>query len=164
VQADGELLDQRSRSLSGEPTWVRSGLEIFSRSSTMTSHDWLQIMQSAGDYILAGVVQDKRRLTALYALVAACQGCLTAISPAGIDDREKINKLKIQVAEALSLCELVSSVTSSGTFSTCVHQCIHVMRTGAAEDRDGCHVPHPPAHARLHVQVERDQKLLGVLR
>jgi hypothetical protein len=100
-------MDTRSLALSGEPSWVRSGLEIFTRASTMTSHDWLQIMQAAGEYILADVVEDKRRLKALLSLVSACQGVLTNISPAGVDDREQIVQLKIKVAEALSLCELV---------------------------------------------------------
>jgi hypothetical protein len=93
--------------LAGEPSWIRSGLEIFSRAGSMTSHDWLQIMQSAGDYILADIVEDVRRRRALYALVEACHGCLTLISPAGVDDRDAIVALKIKVAAALSLCELV---------------------------------------------------------
>jgi len=112
VQAAGELLDNRSLALSGEPSWIRSGLECFTHSANMTSHDWMQMMQSAGDYILADIVEDKRCTTALYALVAACQACITTFCPADANgddfDRGKIAALKIQVAEALSLCELVS--------------------------------------------------------
>jgi hypothetical protein len=110
VQEKGMLLDARSLALAGEPTWIRSGLQIFSRSSTMNSHDWLQMIQSAGDYIMADIVSNERRETALFALVDACQLCLTMISPAGIDDRDEILKLKIKVAEALSLCELVKTL------------------------------------------------------
>jgi hypothetical protein len=96
--------------LSGEPTWIRSGLEIFSRASTMNSHDWIQMIQGAGDYLLADIASNKRRETALFALVEACQLCLTMVSPAGVDDRDKIVELKLKVAEALSLCELVSAL------------------------------------------------------
>jgi hypothetical protein len=126
-------MDRRSLALAGEPTWVRSGLEIFSRSSTMTAHDWIQIMQSAGEYILANVVDDQRRMRALLALVDACQGVLTTISPADIDDREKISALKIQVAEALALCELVRTTYSHllcmPTFTACMSTLLLKMST-----------------------------------
>jgi hypothetical protein len=121
MQEHGKTLDQRSLALAGEPSWIRSGLQVFSASSTMTSHDWIQMMQSAGDYILAEVVEDKRRLIALHALVAACQGCLVNASPAGVDDREEIVALKIKVAEALSLCELVQTHASRA-------RCLHVYK------------------------------------
>jgi len=123
LQKAAALLDGRSLNLSGEPTWIRSGLEIFSRSSTMTSYDWMQIMQSAGDYILADIVEDVRRREALYALVEACRGCYTLLSPDGVDDRHKIIALKIQVAEALSLCELVLPKTE---LSVMFHILLHV--------------------------------------
>lgn len=123
VQTEAELLDARSLCLAGEPTWIRSGLEIFSRASTMTSHDWLQVIQSAGDYILADIVADKCRREALYALVEACSACLTLVSPAGVDDRDKIVALKIKVARALSLCELVLPKTEMAVM---FHALLHV--------------------------------------
>jgi hypothetical protein len=100
-------MDARSLALSGEPAWIRSGLEIFTRASTMTSHDWIQVIQSAGDYILADIMTDKRREIALSALVQVCQEIITTESPEGVDDRDKIVALKIKTAEALSLCEMV---------------------------------------------------------
>jgi hypothetical protein len=104
-------MDRRSLSLAGEPTWIRSGLEVFTRASSMTSHDWLQMMQTAGDYILEGVSTDVTRLDALFGLVAATQAIIAATSPAGVDDRDAIGKLKLQVVEALSMCELVHTRT-----------------------------------------------------
>ena len=89
----------------------------------MTSHDWIQIMQAAGDYILADIVEDGNRRRALYALVEACQDCLTFESPANGDDREKIAALKIKVAEALSLCELVLPKTE---LAVMFHVLLHV--------------------------------------
>ena len=48
----GALLDERSRALAGEPSWIRSNIEVFSHSGTMTAHDWIQIITKAGDFIL----------------------------------------------------------------------------------------------------------------
>ncbi len=126
-------MDRRSLSLAGEPSWIRSGLEVFTRASSMTSHDWMQMMQGAGAYILEGVSQDTTRLDALFGLVAATQAVLAVVSPAGVDDRDAIHRLKLQVIEALSRCELVQTRarlsaihTHTCVFSTFVLKHVHI--------------------------------------
>jgi hypothetical protein len=107
TKEDGLLMDRRSLALAGEPTWIRSGLEVFTRASSMTAHDWLQMMQFAGDYILEGVTKDTRRLDALFGLVEVVQEICATITPADVDNRDAIGKLKLKLVEALSQLELV---------------------------------------------------------
>ena len=101
-QVKGELLDRRSRSLSGEPSWIRSNIEIFSHSGACTSHDWIQLIQSAGDYILADVLDDGPKSDSLYGLLWICNKLLTTTSPFDTDNREDVDLLKREVV--LVLC------------------------------------------------------------
>ena len=55
VQDVGQELDRRTMSLAGEPSWIRSNLTVFSKKSTVTSHDWLQLVAAAGDFLFAGL-------------------------------------------------------------------------------------------------------------
>lgn len=100
------MLDKRSRSLAGESSWVRSNLEIFSTPGHFKAHDWLRIIQDAGDYILHDLFPDNpQRMEALYSLVAVCNACITMTSAYNSDNREQIDRLKLRVIEALCKCE-----------------------------------------------------------
>ena len=101
------MLDNRSLSLAGEPSWIRSNIEVYTHGGTMNSHDWLRLVQGAGDYMLADLYEDTYKMDALYALVAACNGCLTKTSAYDSDNREEANKLKEDVIVALCKCESV---------------------------------------------------------
>ena len=119
-------VDGRSRALAGEPSWVRSNLEIFTHASTLTSHDWIQLVQSAGHYILAGIFPDRaqqRKEKALQALVAACNAVLTMTSDRDSDSRDQVDRVKVQVVEALCLCESVLPVTE---LPVMLHILLHV--------------------------------------
>ena len=53
VQKYGQdVLDSRSLALAGDSSWIRSNIEVYSHSGTMTAHDWIQIITKAGDYIM----------------------------------------------------------------------------------------------------------------
>jgi hypothetical protein len=118
-------LDARSRNLAGDPSWVRSNVEIFTHSSTMTAHDWLVIMSDAGEYILHGVF-DTHKNDALLALLAATGACLKATCAVDSDQRDDIDRLKLQVVEACCLCEAVLPATE---LSVLFHILIHVPDT-----------------------------------
>lgn len=118
------MLDARSLALAGEPSWIRSNLEVYTHGSTMTSHDWIQLVQSAGDYMLADLFPDKpRRAEALYALLAACNAVLNITSAFDSENRDAINALKLQCVEALVLCE---SVLPRSELAVVFHVLLHV--------------------------------------
>jgi hypothetical protein len=106
MQETGRKIDARCRALAGEPTWIRSNVEIFEHGSTLNSHDWIQLIQSAGAYILAGLYPDKpQRMKAITALLDACSKCLVMNSAADSDNRDDMDKLKLEVTVALCKCE-----------------------------------------------------------
>lgn len=106
AQAEGAEMDSRGRSLAGEPSWIRSNVEIYSHGGNLTAHDWLQVIQSAGDYILAGLFpKHPQRMEAIYALLAACSKILRATSAVDSDNREDLDALKLEVVVALCHCE-----------------------------------------------------------
>jgi hypothetical protein len=87
------MLDKRSRVLGGEPSWIRSNVEIHTHGGTLTSHDWMNLIQSAGDYILADLYPKlPYRMDALYSLLAACNEVLNMVSPADDDNRDEVDK------------------------------------------------------------------------
>lgn len=105
-QAEGEKLDARGRSLAGEPSWIRSNVEIYSHGANLTAHDWLQVVQSAGDYVLANLFPDyPHRMEAIHALLAVCSKILRATSAVDSNNREDLDALKLEVVVALCHCE-----------------------------------------------------------
>ena len=123
-QTQKELLDQRSLNLAGEPRWIRSGIQIGTKTSALTAHDWLRVMQGAGDYILAGVCEPGSvREEALYALLSACQGLLETESSADHPNDDALQALQMEVLEALCLCEAALPLV---TQPICLHILMHV--------------------------------------
>ena len=123
MQAAGKMLDDRSRSLAGEPTWIRSNLEVFSHPSALTSHDWIQLVKGAGDYVLADLFVDSAKAEAIYSLVAACNTCFALTSCHDSDDRVNMELVKLQVVEALCTCEAVFPRTE---LAVMLHVLMHV--------------------------------------
>lgn len=124
LQETGRRLDERSKSLSGEPSWIRSNLEVYTHGSTLTSHDWIQLVQSAGDYVLAGLFpENDRKSSALHALLAVCNAVIRMTSTYGQEDRGEINKLKLEVTEAL--CH-IESVVPRTELAVMFHILLHV--------------------------------------
>ena len=120
----GEMLDTRSRALAGEPSWIRSDLEVFSKGNTLKAHDWIRLVQDAGDYLLHDLFpDDPKRSLALYDLLSACNGCLTLTSPFDSENREVLDRLKLKVTEALSRCE---SVLPKTELAVMFHVLLHV--------------------------------------
>ena len=63
------LIDERTRGLAGEPSWIRSSIEVFRHGSNLNAHDWLQLMSSAGTYVLADLLPGEELIMdALYSL------------------------------------------------------------------------------------------------
>jgi hypothetical protein len=88
----------------------------------MNSHDWIQLVQTAGDYILGGLFShDTYKEDALHSLVAVCNSILQTSSDykrpepdihGGLFShdamhRDQIDKLKVMVVEAIVKCEKV---------------------------------------------------------
>ena len=92
--------------------------------SALTSHDWIQLVQSAGDYVLAGLFPANKRMgEAILALVSVCNSILTTSSDCTSNNRDKIDQLKVQVIEALVLCE---SVLPRTELPVMMHILLHV--------------------------------------
>ena len=97
---------------------------MFAHASALTSHDWIQLVQSAGDYVLAGLFPDNpRKGTAILALVSACNAILNTSSDYQSDNRDEIDRLKLQVTEALVMCE---SVLPRTELPVMMHILLHV--------------------------------------
>ena len=106
TEEEGAILDRRSRMLGGDPDWIRNNLDIHSKSSTLTAHDWMRVIQDAGDYLFEGLFpQNPERLDALYQLVDATNLCLNATSAAESENRDGLSAVRLQVLEALCTFE-----------------------------------------------------------
>ena len=117
-------MDARTRALGGEPSWIRSNIEICAKASAMKSHDWMNVLQSAGDYVLAGLFpRFPKRMEALFELLEACNDCLTIVSPRQNDDRNPVDRLKLKMVEALVKCE---SVLPKSELALMLHVLMHV--------------------------------------
>ena len=78
----------------------------------MNCHDWIQLVQTAGDYVLGGLfAHAPRKEAALHGLLAVCNKLLQTSSDFQSDNRDRIDALKVQVVEALVQCESVLPVT-----------------------------------------------------
>lgn len=76
-----DLIDERTRSLGGEPSWIRSSLEACRHGSNLTAHDWLQLMSSSGAYVLADVLPGEDKIMdALYSLQEVFREVITNTS------------------------------------------------------------------------------------
>ena len=63
----------------------------------MNSHDWIQLVQTAGDYVLGGLFShDPRKEEALHTLVAVCNSILQTSSDYKSDNRDQIDELKVK--------------------------------------------------------------------
>lgn len=123
-EAQQKELDQRSRSLGGVSGWIRNNLEVCTHGAALNSHDWIQLMQSAGDYLLLGLFpEEPRKLQALQALLKATNTVLHATSAADSENREQIDRVKSEVTEALCLMEEVLPATE---LAVMLHIMLHV--------------------------------------
>jgi len=117
-------MDTRSKNLGGEPSWVRSNLEVFSHGYAMTAHDWTQLVQSpAGVYVFADLLSDPDRMDAVQSLLRACRKVLTLTTPVESENRDEIDKLKLEVIEAL--CK-VESMFPKTELAVMFHILMHV--------------------------------------
>jgi hypothetical protein len=120
----GAKLDERTLRLAGEKKWVRSGLMIHSHGSALNSHDWLEIISSAGDYVLADVFPDERqRMDALLSLVLLCDELRRATSAHDSENRDVIDRLKLRVVEVL--CKVEAAVPKT-ELAVMFHIILHV--------------------------------------
>ena len=122
-QEKSDLADQRTLALAGEPKWVRSNIQIMSHSGVLNDHDWMTIVQSAGDYVLADLFDNPCFGEALYALLDVCRRCVEFCSTDVTDNRADVDRLKLAVAEALTRCEQVFPRTE---LCVMLHILIHV--------------------------------------
>ena len=101
-----EELDQRSMNLGGEPKWIRNNIKVCTHSSTLTSHDWMLLIQTAGHYLLAGLFETQpHKRECLLRLLDACNACLNTTSAYNSENRDVIDHVKLQVVEALCYVE-----------------------------------------------------------
>ena len=123
-QINGKKMDTRSLALAGEPSWIRSGIEVFSKGGGLNSHDWIHLVQSAGDYLLAGLFEaHPLKQRTLFALLKVCNSLLQTSSPYTSENRETIDQLKVEVVEALCLVEIAFPSTE---LCVMLHLLLHV--------------------------------------
>ena len=124
LQATKARLDTRTRALGGDGAWIRTNMEVFAHKSQLKAHDWMQLLQSAGDYVLADLFpQQPERAEALFKLLAVCNTMLNTTSDHTSDNRDQIDALKVQVVEALCLCEAVLPITE---LAVVLHIMLHI--------------------------------------
>lgn len=121
-------LDQRSINLGGEPRWIRSGLKICEKTSSLNCHDWMNIMQAGGEYMLHGVFPaGSGQMMALEGMLDACRGILAATSVAADDSRDDLDKLKLLVAESLTKFEVLAPRTELSILHHTLVHCADVV-------------------------------------
>lgn len=121
---DQATLDERSRALAGVAGWIRSNIEVCSHQGALNSHDWLIIVQSAGDYLFHGLFpEDPDKIESLLALLEACNLCLSTSSAFDSENREEIDKVKLTVIEAL--CDIEHTLPST-EMAIILHILVHV--------------------------------------
>lgn len=120
---EGKAMDARSLALAGEPAWVRSNVEVFSGRG-LTAHDWIVLVQTAGDYIFANLYPDRpERVASILALKDTINDLLRMECPWDDDDRADANSLKLRLVEALCDCESVLPVSE---LPVLMHTLVHV--------------------------------------
>lgn len=111
-------------SLAGEPSWIRSNLTVFAKKGKVFSHDWLNLVVGAGEFLFAGLFPGKPlRAEAIHDLVAAIRAMLQTTSAFDSDNRDAIDKLKLQTIVALVKCETVLPATE---LAVMFHVLLHV--------------------------------------
>lgn len=115
-------LDDRVLALGGEPTWIRTGLEPLTNGYNTNMHDWIQLIASAGDYILSDIYEDSRRQELLHAMQSVFVDLLTLTSEHG-DPRDTVDRIKLKVIETLCVAEEVLPITE---MTAILHILLHV--------------------------------------
>ena len=99
-------------------------MEIFSHTSHLKAHDWLLILQTAGDYMLHDLWDGHcEKLTALQDFKDCVNEVLQVSSPADEDDRDKIAALKLRVRVTLAKLERTLPLTEMPVL---LHTLLHV--------------------------------------
>jgi len=99
---------------------------VFSKGSDLNAHDWIQLVQSAGDYLLRDLYPSYPRYEhALLRLREVCNLLINFESPADEEEREgnTVAELKVKVVEAM--CELASVIPET-ELAPMLHIIIHV--------------------------------------
>jgi hypothetical protein len=121
-------LDQRSINMGGEPTWIRAGLMVCEKTSSLNCHDWMNLMQAGGEYMLHGVFPaESDQMMALEGMLDASRGVLAAVSKADDDNRDELDKLKLMVAESLTKFELMAPRTELSILQHVIVHCADVV-------------------------------------
>ena len=106
TQEQKDTMDQRSMDLGGEPNWIRNNVGICSHASSLNSHDWMLLIQSAGHYLPHNLFpEEPDKQECLLTLLDACNRCLTTTSAYDSENREVIDQVKQAVVVALCKVE-----------------------------------------------------------
>ena len=88
-------MDKRSLNLMGESSWIRSNLQVFSKTGNLNSHDWMQLIHSAGDYLFADLwAHDTRRKEVINKLLDLCSIMTKATSSYDDENTNELDSLK----------------------------------------------------------------------
>ena len=97
---------------------------MFAHAGALNCHDWIQLVQTAGDYVLGGLFANApRKEEALHGLLAVCNSILQTSSDFQSDNRDLIDDLKVKVVEALVKCESILPATEMPVM---LHILLHV--------------------------------------
>jgi hypothetical protein len=100
-----KTVDLRSMALGGHRGWVRNNIQVFEHASHLLHHDWFLLIQSAGDYLLEGILDNADNMNCLYALAEVCSLCMSAESAHDSENRAVIDTIKTQLIRALVVVE-----------------------------------------------------------
>ena len=104
-------LDDRVLSLGGEGAWMRSGLEPWTNPYATKMHDWIQLIVTAGDYILSDIYPHfKHRQQFLHDLQSVFVELFSLTSESD-DPRDTVSKTKLKVSEILCYAEALLPIT-----------------------------------------------------
>ena len=97
---------------------------MFAHAGALNCHDWIQLVQTAGEYVLGGLfAHAPRKEEALHGLLAVCNYILHTSFDFQSDNRDRIDDLKVKVVEALVKCESILPATEMPVM---LHILLHV--------------------------------------
>lgn len=97
---------------------------MYSRGFDLNAHDWIQLVQSAGDYLLADLYPDDGlKMDAIYSLLDVCNRILSATSAADMDNSVDMTQLYNDTVEALVKVEAIIPPTE---LAVMFHVLLHV--------------------------------------
>ena len=105
---EAQLIDARTQALGGISSWFPTNIRLMELTSRMKSVDFLRLSSNhACSYVFEGIFQGAQAVTleALFDLFRTLKSLSSDVSEDDEDERNKMCRIKLRVAEVLSLIE-----------------------------------------------------------